>query len=74
MVSDMNVGDTVYFIENRKVKEAEVIKITRDFVTIRFRYVDPNSDPKHTIYQNGGLRLRRSRIFKTKEEAEKTIK
>ena len=70
----MNIGDTVYFVENRKVKEAEVIKITRDFVTIRFQYADPNSGPRNIVYQNGGLRLRRSRLFETREEAEKAIK
>lgn len=70
----MNIGDTVYFVENRSVREAEVIKITRDFITIRFQYRDPNSGPRDNVYQNGGLRLRKSRVFETKEEAEKTIR
>jgi len=70
----MNVGDTVYFVENRSVREAEVIKITRDFITIRFQYRDPNSGPRDNVYQNGGLRLRKSRVFETKEDAEKAIR
>lgn len=70
----MNVGESVYYIENRTVKEAEVIRITRDFVTIRFQYADSNSGPRNTEYRNGGLRLRRSRLFETKEEAEKSIR
>jgi len=70
----MNIGDTVYFVENRSVREAEVIKITRDFITLRFQYRDPNSGPRDDIYNNGGLRLRRSRVFESKEEAGKSIK
>ena len=70
----MNIGDTVYFVENRSVREAEVIKVTRDFITIRFQYRDPNSGPRDDVCQNGGLRLRKSRVFETKEEAEKTIR
>ena len=71
---DMNVGDTVYFVENRQVRQAEVMKITKDFVTIRFQYVDPNSGPRKTEYKNGGLRLRRSRLFESKEEAERSAR
>ncbi len=61
-------------MENRSVREAEVIKITRDFITIRFQYRDPNSGPRDDVYQIGGLRLRKSRIFETKAEAEKSIR
>lgn len=70
----MNIGDTVYFVENRSVRAAEVIKITRDFITLRFQYRDPNSGPRDDIYHNGGLRLRKSRVFESKDDAEKTIR
>ena len=38
----MKVGDKVYYIESKKVKEAEVIKITRDFVTLRYKTYVPS--------------------------------
>ena len=63
----MQIGDKVFYIENRTVKEAEVIKVTRDFVTLRYKsYVNYHES-------NGGLRLRASKVYKTKEEAEKHI-
>ena len=70
----MKIGDTVYYVENRQVVKAEIIKITRDFVTLRFRYRDPNSLPGHDVYNYGGLRLRITKVFKTKEEAEAAIR
>ena len=70
----MKQGDIVYYIENREIRSAEVVKASRDFVTLRYRYKDPNSDPRETIYHYGGLRLRISKLFETKEEAEKTLK
>ena len=70
----MKAGDTVYFVENRSVREAEVFKLAGDFVTLRFQYRDPNSGPREDVYHNGGLRLRKSRVFESKEEAERSIK
>jgi len=70
----MKAGDTVYFVENRSVRKAEVFKLAGDFVTLRFQYRDPNSGPGKGVYHNGGIRLRKSRVFKSKEEAERSIK
>ena len=70
----MKQGDTVYYIENGEVRDAKVVKATRDFVTLRYRYRDPNSSPKETVYHYGGLRLRTGRVFETKEEAERSMK
>ena len=70
----MKVGDKVYYVENRQAVKAEIIKLTRDFVTLRFRYRDPNSSPGHDVYNYGGLRLRINKVFETKEEAEAAIK
>ena len=64
----MQVGDIVYYIDTNKVKEAEVIKITRDFVTLRYK-----SYLNNRYETNGGLRIRRNRAFTSKEEAEKYI-
>lgn len=47
---------------NRIPTEVEVLKETRDFITVRLKGTD------------GAIRLRRSRVFKTKEEAIKSIK
>jgi len=47
---------------NRIPTEVEVLKETRDFITVRLKGSE------------GAIRLRRSRVFKTKEEALKSIK
>lgn len=47
---------------NRIPTEVEVLKETRDFITVRIKGTE------------GAIRLRRSRVFKTKEEALKSIK
>lgn len=65
----MKVGDLVYYIDTNKVKEAEVIKITRDFVTLRYK-----SYLNNRYETNGGLRIRTSKVFTSKEEAERNIK
>ena len=47
---------------NRIPTEVEVLKETRDFITVRLKGSE------------GAIRLRRSRVFKTKEEALMSIK
>lgn len=47
---------------NRIVREVEILKITRDFITVR------------VLNTETAMRLRKSRVFKTKEEAERLIK
>lgn len=47
---------------NRIVREVEILKITRDFITVR------------VLNTETAMRLRRSRVFKTKEEAERSIR
>ena len=70
----MQVGDIVYYVDTNKVKEAEVIKITRDFVTLRYKSYVPSDQYGGHMETNGGLRIRRSKAYSTKEEAEKYIK
>ena len=56
-------NDTAYFIEsNWRIREVRILKITGEFATIRF------ADGE------GGTRLRISRLYATKEEAEKSIR
>ncbi len=73
----MKTGETAYIIEtNNQIREVEIIKIVGDFVTLRYGYVDPHyiEGGKHHISAKGGIRLRKSRVFETKEAAEKYIK
>lgn len=70
----MKVGDTVYFVENRSVRKAEVFKLTGDFVTLRFQYRDPNSGPGKDVYHDGGLRLRKKQSIRIKGRSRKKHK
>ncbi len=55
--------ETVYFVQSAiYVKEAQVINDSGGFVTVKI------------MEANGGFRARENRFFKTKEEAEKSIK
>lgn len=54
----IEVGTKVFIIEsNRFVTESEVLRRSGEFYTIRFG-------------SNGGIKIRRSRIFLSQEEAE----
>lgn len=64
----MNQQNTAYIIENNKIKEVEVIKVTRDFVTVRYKTFLPDRFGR-TFESNGGIRLRKSRVFETENEA-----
>ena len=69
----MKIGDIAYIIENKTIKEVEILKTTIDFVTVRYKTYLPGRFGQ-TFQSNGGFRLRKSRVFLTKEEAEKNIK
>lgn len=69
----MKIGDTVYIVENNKVRSVEVVKITRDFITVKYDTYIPNGGFGHTK-KPGGIRLRISKVFNTKEEANNNIK
>ena len=59
MPNKYNPGDTAYIVEsNRIIREVKVLKVTGGFVTLRFMDSD------------GGIKLRESRLFPTKEDAE----
>ena len=56
------IGEKVFFVQSAiNVKEAQVINDSGGFVTVKL----PET--------GGGFRARESRLFKTKEEAERTI-
>lgn len=65
-MKQFNPGDIAYFIaSNRIVKEAKVIRNAGGFVTIKFQ--EGNCGP-------AGTRVRESKLYPTKEEAEQIIK
>lgn len=68
----MNPGDKAYIIESNKIKEVEVIKITRDFITVRYKTYLP-SKFGNTFESTGGLRLRKSRVFEDELSAKKYL-
>ena len=63
MLSFFHQGDIAYFVEsNWRIREVRILKIAGEFATIHF------------VDGEGGTRLRLSRLFATKEEAEKAIR
>ena len=63
MVTKLEVGDKAFIIEsNCIVREVIVLKRSRDFFTVRF--VENIS---------GGIQLRASRLFSSKEEAQSCL-
>ncbi len=65
-MKQFNPGEIAYFIaSNRIVKEAKVIRNAGGFVTIKFD--EGNCGPS-------GTRVRESKLYNTKEEAEAVIK
>ena len=63
MQGKYTVGQTVYIIQSNKwIREATVLKFGSGFYTLKFSDSD------------GGIRLRESRLFATKEKAEEKIR
>ena len=62
MPNKYNPGDTAFIVEsNRIIREVKVLKVTGGFATLRFTDSD------------GGIKLRESRLFLTKEDAEASL-
>ena len=60
-----NLGDTVYFIESTNfIRQATIINCSAGFCTIRFE--TGNSGPS-------GIRVRESKIYRTKQEAQSVM-
>ena len=62
MSASFNPGDRAYIVENNLyLREVEVIKVAAGFCTIRF------------VDRGGGIKVRESRLFPTKEAAEASL-
>ena len=62
MPNKYNPGDTAFIVENNRIiREVKVINTSGGFVTIRF------------MDSHGGIKLRESRLFPSKEEAEASL-
>ena len=62
MPNKYSPGDTAYIVESsRFIREVKVLKIAGGFATLRFTDSD------------GGIKLRESRLFPTKEAAEASL-
>ena len=61
-MANYKAGDKAWIVESTIfVKEVEIVNIRGGFVTLRFKG------------SSGGMRVRESRLYKTKEEAEKVV-
>ena len=59
-MTSFKAGDKAWIVESTIfVKEVEIVNIKGGFVTLKFKGT------------SGGMRVRESRLYKTKEEAEK---
>ena len=62
-MSKFRVGQSAYFVRSGvQVIEVQIINITNNFCTIRF------------LETGGGIRVRESKLYATKEAAEEQIK
>ena len=62
MPNKYSPGDTAYIVEsNRIIREVKVLKTAGGFTTLRF------------TDSEGGIKLRESRLFPTKEDAEASL-
>lgn len=62
MPNKYNPGDTAYIVEsNRIIREVKALKVSGEFATLRFMDSD------------GGIKLRESRLFPIKEDAEASL-
>lgn len=62
MPTKYNPGDTAFIVESsRFIREVRILKIAGGFATLRFSDSD------------GGIKLRESRLFSTKEAAEASL-
>ncbi|MBQ6148539.1 MAG: hypothetical protein IJI83_03220 [Oscillospiraceae bacterium] len=67
----------VYIIEtNGQIRETEKIFEDGEFITVRYGYKEPHyiSGGIHHLQAKGGIRIRKSRVFCSREEAEDHLK
>ena len=68
----MKAGDAVFIVETSSVKQVDVLKVVGDFVTVKYKTYLPADNFGH-VEKTGGIRIRRSRVFETKEAAEEYV-
>lgn len=62
MPNKYKAGDTAFLIEsNRIIREVSIIRVSGSFYTVKF------------VKDGGGIKVRESRLFATREEAEVTL-
>ncbi len=66
----MKRGDTIYYIDNWEIKEAQVLSFNSGFVTVRYTVLCPELLGGHNMYLNRGIRLRFSKVFSSKDQAQ----
>ena len=69
----MNAGDKVYYNRNGQPAEAEVIRISGDYVTLRYFVTVWIGNDNPYFNMHGGFRLRKNRVYSSKKEAEEAI-
>ena len=69
----MKAGDKVYYNRNGQPAEAEVIRVSGDYVTLRYFVTVWIGNDNPYFNMHGGFRLRRNRVYSNKKEAEEAI-
>ena len=69
----MKPGDKVYYNRNGQPAEAEVIRVSGDYVTLRYFVTVWIGNDNPYFNMHGGFRLRRNRVYSNKKEAEEAI-
>ena len=69
----MKAGDKVYYNRNGQPTEAEVIRISGDYVTLRYFVTVWIGNDNPYFNMHGGFRLRKNRVYSNKKEAEEAI-
>ena len=65
----MKRGDTIYYIDNWEIKEAEVLGFSSGFVTVRYHMLCPDLLGGQDMYLNRGIRLRFSKVYCNRDQA-----
>jgi hypothetical protein len=66
----MKRGDTVYYIDNWEIREAEILGFGSGFITVRYPSLCPELLGGQSIYANRGFRLRTSKVYSDKGQAQ----
>ena len=70
----MKPGDKVWYNRNGQATEAEIIRISGDYVTLRYFVTVWIGNDNPYFNMHGGFRLRKNRVYPSKTEAEEAIR